>query len=143
MPEHVADLLAFIDRSPTPYHAVAESVHRLAQEGYRQLSEVDAWQLEPGARRYVVRNDGSLAAFEVVLQLVAYGVWVAGEIEETGDTQVSLGPSSATHASRSRRLARQRRQHHRRHLAPGAHRARPRSRGKQNLRLPHSICRQL
>lgn len=65
MPDHVADLLAYIDRSPTPYHAVSESVHRLEQQGYRQLSESDAWQLESGARNYVVRNDGSLAAFEV------------------------------------------------------------------------------
>jgi len=65
MSDPVADLLAYIDRSPTPYHAVAESVHRLELQGYRQLSETDAWQLEPGARNYVVRNDGSLAAFEV------------------------------------------------------------------------------
>jgi aspartyl aminopeptidase len=65
MPDPVADLLAYIDRSPSPYHAVAESIHRLEQHGYRGLNEAEVWQLESGDRRYVVRNDGSLAVFEV------------------------------------------------------------------------------
>ncbi len=61
----VADLLAYIDRSPTPYHAVAESVRRLEAGGFRSLSEKELWHFEPGARRYVVRGDGSLAAFQI------------------------------------------------------------------------------
>jgi aspartyl aminopeptidase len=65
MPDFVADLLGYIDLSPTPYHAVAESVRRLEQKGYRRLSETEIWRLEPGSRQYVVRNDGSLVAFEV------------------------------------------------------------------------------
>jgi aspartyl aminopeptidase len=31
MVDAVADLLAFIDRSPTPYHAVAETSRRLRE----------------------------------------------------------------------------------------------------------------
>ena len=65
MSEFVADLLAYIDLSPTPYHAVAVSIHRLEQNGYRGLSENELWSLEPGGRHYVVRNEGSLLAFEV------------------------------------------------------------------------------
>jgi aspartyl aminopeptidase len=61
----VADLLAFIDRSPTPYHAVAESLRRLAAGGYRALSEAEVFRLAPGDRCTIVRNDGSLVAFEV------------------------------------------------------------------------------
>ena len=61
----VRDLLDFIDRSPTPYHAVAESVRRLEAAGFRGAAEADLWEVDPGARRYVVRNDGSLVAFEV------------------------------------------------------------------------------
>ncbi|MFQ5515253.1 MAG: M18 family aminopeptidase [Myxococcota bacterium] len=59
------DLLTFIDRSPTPYHAVAESARRLEAVGYRALSEAEAWSLSPGDRRHVVRGEGSLIAFEV------------------------------------------------------------------------------
>ncbi len=59
------DLLAFIDASPSPFHAVAESVRRLQAAGYRPLQEGDAWQLVPGDRVYVVRDGGTLAAFEI------------------------------------------------------------------------------
>jgi aspartyl aminopeptidase len=61
----VADLLAFIDRSPTPYHAVAEACRRLEAEGFRALVETDAWDLAPGDRKLVVRGGGSLVAFQV------------------------------------------------------------------------------
>jgi aspartyl aminopeptidase len=65
MSDAVADLLAYLDRSPTPYHAVAESVARLAAAGFREAPEADLWDLGPGDRRYVVRSEGSLFAFEV------------------------------------------------------------------------------
>jgi aspartyl aminopeptidase len=73
MSEFVADLLGFIDLSPTPYHAVAESIHRLEQKSYRRLSESDVWEVEPGGRHYVVRNEGSLVAFEVGTESPAAG----------------------------------------------------------------------
>ncbi len=65
MPDLVRDLLDFIDRSPTPYHAVSESVRRLRAAGFQQLTEHDIWELLPGDRRYVIRNEGSLVAFEM------------------------------------------------------------------------------
>ena len=63
--EAVADLLDFIARSPTPSHAVAETVRRLESAGFRECRETDLWQLAPGDRRYAVRNEGSLVAFEL------------------------------------------------------------------------------
>ena len=65
MVDAVADLLAFIDRCPTPYHAVAEATRRLRGAGFRELSEAEVWELSAGDRRYVVRNDGSLVAFQL------------------------------------------------------------------------------
>jgi len=61
----VADLLAFIGCSPTPYHAVAEAARRLAAAGFSPLAEADAWRLAPGDRRFVARGGSSLVAFEV------------------------------------------------------------------------------
>jgi aspartyl aminopeptidase len=65
MSEAATDLLDFIDRSPTPYHAVAESVRRLEDTGFRAAAETDVWDLAPGDRCYAVRNEGSLVAFQV------------------------------------------------------------------------------
>ncbi|MDJ0973007.1 MAG: M18 family aminopeptidase [Planctomycetota bacterium] len=59
----VSDLLAYIDASPTPYHAVAETSRRLEAAGYARLDEGAAWTVEPGQRGLVVRG-GSLIAFE-------------------------------------------------------------------------------
>ena len=58
------DLLAYIDASPTPRHAVAESVRRVVAAGFTELAEADAWSLAPGASHYIVRG-GSILALRV------------------------------------------------------------------------------
>ncbi len=58
----VRDLLAYVDASPTPFHAVAETGRRLEQVGFRRLAEADRWSLAAGDRVYVVRADGSVVA---------------------------------------------------------------------------------
>ncbi len=65
MANRVDDLLTFIDSSPTPYHAVETAIALLDAAGFSRIEEGDTWSLEPGARHYVVRGGGSLAAFEV------------------------------------------------------------------------------
>jgi aspartyl aminopeptidase len=64
MRDPVADLLQFVDASPTPYHAVAEVARRLDAAGFTPLAEADPWRLAPGDRRYAVRSEGSILAFE-------------------------------------------------------------------------------
>jgi aspartyl aminopeptidase len=65
MSDAIGDLISFIDRSPSPYHAVAESVRRLEAAGFRAASETDVWNLAPADRLYAVRSEGSLAALQV------------------------------------------------------------------------------
>jgi aspartyl aminopeptidase len=60
-----SDLRAFLDLGKTPYHAVAEAGRRLIAAGFLPFRESERWQLEPGARGFVVRAGGSIAAFEV------------------------------------------------------------------------------
>lgn len=58
-------LLAFLDASPTPYHAVATTAARLEGLGFTALDEAgEPEALSPGARRYIVRA-GSIVAFRV------------------------------------------------------------------------------
>ncbi len=58
----VADeLLAFVDASPSPFHACAEVARRLELHGFRRLAEREHWRAEPGGC-YVLRA-GSLVAW--------------------------------------------------------------------------------
>lgn len=59
------ELLSFIDRAPTPFHAVVEVERRLALAGFARLDEREAWTLEPGGRYLVVRGDSSVVAFQL------------------------------------------------------------------------------
>ena len=71
--EAARDLCAYIDRSPTPYHAVRETCARLAKAGFSELSERDAWTLAPLDKRWVVRNEGTVIAFVVGTESPATG----------------------------------------------------------------------
>ncbi|MFT5290520.1 MAG: aspartyl aminopeptidase [Planctomycetota bacterium] len=58
--EHLA---AFIDSSPSPYHACATAATALEAAGFWRLSEFDSWNPGPGAH-YVIRG-GTLIAWVV------------------------------------------------------------------------------
>jgi len=62
--EAAQDLCAFLDRSPTPFHAAREAAARLEAAGFREIGERDAWSLAPGDRRYLARG-GTLIGFVV------------------------------------------------------------------------------
>lgn len=59
----VQDLLAFIDASPSPWHAVDSMAGRLEAAGFTKLDETEKWALKPDGRHYVVRGDSSIIAF--------------------------------------------------------------------------------
>lgn len=59
------ELCAFLDASPSPFHAVASMISMLEQAGFSALDEADDWQLVSGCKHYVVRNGSSIVAFVV------------------------------------------------------------------------------
>lgn len=61
---NACDLLAFIDASPSPWHAVATAAERLNQQGFKALNETESWQLKTGGRYFVARS-GSIIAFVI------------------------------------------------------------------------------
>ena len=68
------DLLAFIEESPTPWHAVQETVGRLSARGWTRVEETDAdWEIEPGSRHFVVREGGSIVAWRMGRRAAAEG----------------------------------------------------------------------
>lgn len=60
-----ADLLSFLDASPCNFLAVDSLRKRLDAAGFMELSMADAWALQPGDRRYVVKNSSAVFAFVV------------------------------------------------------------------------------
>lgn len=59
---HIDDLAAFVEASPSSYHAAEETARRLQAGGFARLAEADAWELSAGGR-YVVVREGSVIAF--------------------------------------------------------------------------------
>ena len=101
MPDLVQDLLAFIDRSPTPYHAVAEGAVRLEAAGFNRITEGELWDHGPGARRYVVRNDGSLAAFQLGTTSPAQGGFrILGAHTDSPNLRLKPEPDVSAHGYR-------------------------------------------
>ena len=58
-------LMDFISRSPSPYHAVAAAASLLDQAGFARLEECAPWALEWGKGYYTTRNQSSLIAFRL------------------------------------------------------------------------------
>lgn len=63
MSELLVDLKAFLQSSPTPYHAVKAMAKRLDVAGYQYLDEADSWTLSEGGCYYTVRNGSSIIAW--------------------------------------------------------------------------------
>lgn len=68
------ELLEFINESPTAYHAVNTVKKMLYENGFKELKESEAWNLNKGDKCYVIKNDSAIIAFEIG----------SGEIEEEG-----------------------------------------------------------
>ncbi|WP_431688426.1 M18 family aminopeptidase [Hahella sp. NBU794] len=56
-------LLAFLNASPTPFHAVANMVEMLEKAGFKRLHEEYEWSLQANERYFITRNGSSLIAF--------------------------------------------------------------------------------
>jgi len=59
------EMLEFIEKSPTCFHAVANLKEMLAEQGFHELKESDSWNVKAGEGYFVTRNDSSLIAFKV------------------------------------------------------------------------------
>lgn len=62
MSDILADFKAFLDASPTSWHAVKEIGNRLAIRDFIPLDESEKWHLEPG-KKYFIERGGALCAF--------------------------------------------------------------------------------
>jgi aspartyl aminopeptidase len=61
----ISELLAFLKAGTSPYHVVQVSAAMLAQAGFRELKQADAWGLEAGQAYYTRVYGSTLIAFRI------------------------------------------------------------------------------
>lgn len=61
----VKGLFEFIEKSPSPFHAIANMKEMLEAKGYEKLLESRTWNLKEGGKYYVTRNGSSIIAFRI------------------------------------------------------------------------------
>ena len=65
MDKRTEKLLAFLDASPSVYHAAKNIEEELKKAGYTGLSEAQRWELAPGGKYYVTRGGSAVLAFRI------------------------------------------------------------------------------
>lgn len=70
--ETAQQLVTFIKNSPTCFHAIANIKETLQQAGFEELLEGKQWNVVPGGKYYVTRNQSSIIALHVGTQLDHY-----------------------------------------------------------------------
>merc|ERR1712142_471085 len=64
-PIEAQNFVSFMNKSPSPFHAVAECVDLLPAAGFTELKESDSWNVSLGGCHYVKKNESTIIAFAV------------------------------------------------------------------------------
>lgn len=72
--QNVKNMLNFIEKSPSPFHAVEQVRENLDKAGLTRLYEQDKWELEKGKSYYVCRNNSSILAFTVPQEITGFNI---------------------------------------------------------------------
>lgn len=59
------ELIDFLYKSPTAYHAASSVKDILDNEGFEEIFEKDAWKFKKGGKYYLVKNNSAVIAFKV------------------------------------------------------------------------------
>lgn len=95
----VQHLLKFIDASPSPWHAVASVETQLLSFQFVRLDETDKWQLKPGGRYYVVRDDSSIVVFVLGQKpLIETGFKIIGAHTDSPGLRIKPKPATGMDA---------------------------------------------
>ena len=65
MDKRTKALMAFLDASPSVYHAAAYLENVLREAGYTCLREEESWQLQPGGKYYLTRGGTAVLSFRI------------------------------------------------------------------------------
>lgn len=91
-----AQLFEFLADSPTPFHAVYEMRGWLQQAGYIELEEQNVWNVNPGGRYFIVRNESSIIAWNMPANadLINSGMRMVGAHTDSPCLKVKPNPET-------------------------------------------------
>lgn len=92
MMKSVREMLEFIEKSPSCYHAVANVCEMLKNRGFAEVRESESWQLEWGKSYYVLRNDSSLIAFRLPGTAAPRGFHIAASHSDSPAFKIKEAP---------------------------------------------------
>jgi aspartyl aminopeptidase len=93
----VNGLLAFLQASPSPYHAVEQVKIALIAANFIQLEEKSAWDLKAGGRYFIVRREASILAFVYGQQpLTEAGIRIIGAHTDSPCLKVKPRPEKTS-----------------------------------------------
>ncbi|GGR37189.1 M18 family aminopeptidase [Agromyces mediolanus] len=92
---YLDDFAAFVQASPSSYHAAAEVARRLEAAGFERLDEADAWPSGPG-RRVVVRDGAVIAWVEPAGAVPTAPVRILGAHTDSPSFKLKPSPSTAS-----------------------------------------------
>lgn len=75
--ESSKELLTFLQKSPSVFHAIHNIKDELTANGYEELLEGKSWKIVPGGKYFVSRNQSSIIAVNVGTDLDDYSFNVA------------------------------------------------------------------
>lgn len=65
MTKRAQTFVDFVNKSPSPFHAVQETAAMLKQAGFQKLNETKPWSIQTGQKYFVTRNQSAIIAFAV------------------------------------------------------------------------------
>ncbi|KAI8085188.1 peptidase M18 [Halteromyces radiatus] len=68
VPQEALDLIEYINKSPSPFHATFEATELLKKAGYQEIKERESWNngvLKQNGKYYFTRNGSSIVAFAI------------------------------------------------------------------------------
>ena len=63
--KHIEEMLDFLYKSPSCFHAVDEIKKHLKKAGYEQLDESQKWKIHAGGKYFVMRNNSSIITLDL------------------------------------------------------------------------------
>lgn len=92
-----ADLLAYVNDSPTAFQAVENGAAFLKTCGFQELEETESWSLQKGGKYFVIKNSSALIAFALGQgSLAKEGFRIIGAHTDSPCLKIKPGACSVT-----------------------------------------------